>query len=64
MRSFKQKFREAMSKVCAAWPEIKVVCGRNGLTVLPCGSSLNSKREHDFDANDAAEVDASEGNPF
>lgn len=64
MRSFKQKFREAMRKVCAAWPEIKVVCGRDGLTVFPCGSSLNSKRENDFAANDTVEVGARKENPF
>lgn len=64
MRSFKQRFREAMRKVCAAWPEIKVVCGRDGLTVFPCGSSLNSTRENDFDTNDTVEVDAIKENPF
>lgn len=43
MYSFKQKFSRALNKVCEAWPEIKVMCGKNGLTLYPCKSSLDSK---------------------
>lgn len=43
MYSFKQKFSRALNKVCEAWPEIKVMCGKNGLTLYPCKSSLDSE---------------------
>ena len=43
MYSFKQKFSRALNKVCKAWPEIKVICGKNGLTLYPCKSSLDSE---------------------
>lgn len=43
MRTFKQRFRNALEKVCDAWPEAKVVCGKDGLTVFPCVSSIESE---------------------
>lgn len=44
MRSFKPRFCQALNKVREAWPEVKVICGKNGVTVYPCNSSLDSEK--------------------
>lgn len=43
MYAFRQRFRKALQKVCDAWPEARVVCGKDGLTVFPCMSSIESQ---------------------
>lgn len=68
MYSFKQRFSRAMGKVCDAWPEVKVICGKNGVTVYPCDSSLYSDStgtmpEPDNDGDDTTPDDGG-FNPF
>lgn len=43
MYTFRQRFRKALQKVCDAWLEVKVICGKDGLTVFPCTSSIKSE---------------------
>lgn len=64
MHTFRQRFRKALQKVCDSWPEVKVVCGRDGLTVFPCASSIGSQARTILeDESDEAEPHAS-SNPF
>lgn len=40
MRNFKMSFRKAVADVVAAWPEVRVTCGREYVTLYPSAPSV------------------------